>query len=65
MENEITPGVLKGAIGKKVEVLAFGVSYVGILKKVDLEPGTIQIQDSGDYVILEIERIEAFKVLGR
>ncbi len=63
MEVEITPEGLQDAIGKKVEVLAFGMAYAGILKRVDLEPGTIQIRDRGDYVVLEIERIESFKVL--
>ena len=64
MEGEITPKSLKAAVGKKVEVLAFGMAYIGILKRVDLEPGTIQIRDHGDCVVLEIERIENFKVLG-
>ena len=63
MEGEITPEGLKAAVGKKVEVLAFGMAYAGILKRVDLEPGTIQINDKRDYVVLEIERIESFKVL--
>ena len=63
--EEVNPSDLKKNLGKKVEVLAFGIAYVGILKKVDPRAGTIRIEDKEDYVVLEIERIESFKVLGR
>lgn len=56
---------LEKALGKKVEVLAFGVAYVGKIKKVDLELGTIVIEDKNDSAVLEIERIEDFKILNR
>ncbi len=63
IEDEVTPQRLRAALRKKVEVLAFGVAYVGWLKKVDFDEGIIRIEDKKDYVVLEIERIESFKVL--
>lgn len=65
VEDEIDPKQLKAALGKKVDALAFGLSYQGILKKIDLKAGTIKIEDKEDYAVLEIERIESFKVLSR
>ncbi|GEM_PF-1418900 len=61
--TEISNKQLKAALGKKVDVLAFGISYVGILKKVSIDKGVIQIQDGKDFVVLEVERIESFKTL--
>ena len=65
LAEEVTNKKLKEAIGKKVEVLAFGIDYIGILKKVDVQGGMIRIEDKNDYVVLEIERIESFQVLDR
>lgn len=65
MEEELSLEKLKASLGKKVEVLAFGISYVGQLKAVDLHSGTIRIEDKEDYVVLEIERIESFRLLRR
>lgn len=65
METEVSSKSLKAAMGRKVEVLAFGVSYVGQLKKVDIKNGTVRIEDKDDYVVLEIERIEDFRLLRR
>ncbi len=50
-------------IGKKVEIIAFNISYRGTLSEVDLETGTLKIVDGEDFAILEIERIEAFTLL--
>ncbi len=61
--EEVRVSTLKKSLGKKVEVLAFGLVYSGLLKNVDLKEGTIQVEDGKDYVVLEIERIEAFKEL--
>jgi hypothetical protein len=63
--EEVTPSRLRAVLGKRVEVLAFGISYVGILAKVDAKNGVIRIEDKKDYVILELERIENFQVLAR
>ena len=65
MSEEISSTFLKKAIGKKVEVLAFGIIYVGILKKVDRHSGLIRVEDKKDYVVLEIERIQSFKIFPR
>ncbi len=65
VEDEVSPSRLKKAIGKRVEVLAFGISYVGKLTKLDAKNGLIRIEDKDDYVVLEIERVEDFKVLRR
>lgn len=65
MFDEVSPSRLKAVVGKKVEVLAFGVSYVGKLAKVDAKNGLIRIEDEDDYVVLEIERIENFRVVAR
>ena len=63
MTEETTPAKLKKALGKKVEILAFNLSYVGILKKVDAREGLIRLEDKSDYVVLEIERIQSFRLL--
>ena len=65
MQDEVTATKLKTALGKKIEVHAFGVSYVGRLKKVDVKSGLIRVEDGEDYVLLEIERIDQFKVVRR
>lgn len=53
---------LVDAKGKNVEIIAFGILYVGALKRVDLNNGTIQIINGEDQAILEIERIESFRL---
>ena len=59
MHEDITIEKLKKALGKNVEVVAFHVSYVGVLKKIDLKEGTIRIEDKKDHVVIEIERIKS------
>ena len=51
---------LKNLIGKKVEIIAFDISYIGILEEIDFERGTLKIVDQDDFAILEIERVESF-----
>lgn len=63
MQDEVTASKLKIARGKKVEVLAFGVSYVGKLTKVDSKSGLVRVEDGEDYVLLEIERIDRFRIV--
>jgi hypothetical protein len=64
MPDEITVARLKKNIGKKVEVYAFGMIYVGVLKSIDTRHSLVRIEDKVDYVLLEIERIENFHVVG-
>jgi hypothetical protein len=54
---------LLGAKGKRVEVFAFGMAYVGNLNSVDIDHGFITVTDGEDTAMLELERIEYFNVL--
>jgi hypothetical protein len=65
MQDEVSASKLRPAVGKKVEIHAFGVSYVGKLTKVDVRSGLVRIEDGEDYVLLEIERIDHFKIVRR
>ena len=49
--------------GKQIDVIAFGISYVGTLDKVDIENGYIVVSDEEDTAVLELERISSFKLL--
>ncbi len=51
---------LQDFIGQKVEIIAFGISYLGILQEVDYDRGTLRLEDGEDRAILEIERVEYF-----
>lgn len=55
---------LAGAEGKQIEVIAFGISYSGILKKIDIENGFIEIVDDEDTAVLELERISSYRTIG-
>ena len=61
-EDALIRGLLE-AKGKRVEVIAFGIVYTGILKNIDTDNGTIVIADGDDRAVLEIERIESFSQL--
>lgn len=61
-EDALIQGLLD-AKGKKVDVIAFGVSYSGILEQVDIDLGTIIIKDGDDSAFLEIERIESLSIV--
>ena len=61
-EDALIRGLLE-AKGKRVEVIAFGIVYTGILKTIDTDNGTIVIADGDDHAVLEIERIESFSQL--
>ncbi len=51
---------LQDFIGQRVEIIAFGISYLGVLQEVDYDRGTLQLEDGEDKAILEIERVEYF-----
>ncbi len=61
--SEVTLRLLRSALARRVEVVAFGLAYRGRLKKVSHQLGTIEIVDKKDRAVLEIERIESFKIL--
>ena len=60
-ENSLTQ--LKNLIGKKVEIIAFDISYIGILEEIDFEQGILKLTDGDDFVILELERVESFSLI--
>lgn len=45
-------------LGRRVEVVAFGISYVGLLEAVDLQEGLLKLSDKGNYAVLELERVD-------
>lgn len=47
-------------LGKRVEIIAFGISYIGKLDAIDYERGTLKISDEQDCAILDLERVESF-----
>lgn len=59
-EEDVLIQALIDAKGKKVEIIAFGILYSGLLKKVDIDNGTIIIINGDDHAMIEIERIESF-----
>jgi len=62
MEDPMTQQLLS-AKGKRVEVFAFGITYIGELTLVDPENGLIAVTDGEDVAMLEMERIEQFNVV--
>lgn len=60
MDNEKSITKLDSYIGKKIQVIAYGASYVGTLQKVDYEKGFVLLTDGKNVVTLDIERIESF-----
>ena len=55
---------LQDLVGRRVEIIAFGISYLGKLNEVDFDKGTLKIQDGEDFAILELERVESFSLIG-
>lgn len=53
---------LKDYLGRRVEIFAFGISYLGTLDAIDFDEGTLKIVDGDDFAILEIERVESFSL---
>ncbi len=54
---------LKHLVGKKIEIIAFDISYIGILEQIDFEQGILKLIDGDDFVILELERVESFSLI--
>ena len=61
--EEVSLHQIQKSIGRRVEVVAFGTCYAGVLKRYDSKSEMIRIEDRGDYVLLEMERVQAFRVL--
>ena len=62
-EVDVDIDQLLEATGKRVEVVAFDLAYSGTLTEVDVDKGQIRIEDGDDYVVLEVERLQSFRVL--
>lgn len=60
MEIEKSIRKLDEYVGKKVQILAFGTSYLGILKKVDYDKGFLEIKSGNQKMVLDLERVESF-----
>jgi len=60
-ENSISR--LQDLVGKRVELIAFNISYQGILDSIDNEKGVLKLINKEDYAVLELERIEAFSII--
>lgn len=54
---------LMESLDKQIDVIAFGISYSGTLKKVDVENGYIIVEDEEDTAVLELERITSFRLI--
>ena len=63
MQEDYSITRIQDFVGRKVEIIAFDISYMGILQEVDLDRGTLKIVDGDDFAVLEIERVESFSVL--
>lgn len=61
-DDPLMQGLLT-AVGKRVEVFAFGITYIGKLRSIDYENGVILLTDEEDNVTLELERVESFNVV--
>ena len=63
MLKDIDPQEIRAAVGQRVEVMAFGIPYVGLLERYDEEAARLQIRDGDDVAMVEQERIEEFRVV--
>ncbi len=63
VEEDALIQALVDAKGKRVELIAFGIPYAGVLEYVDVEDGIIAVADGEERAVLEIERIESFSLL--
>jgi len=61
MEKSITK--IEDYVGKKVQVIAYGASYVGRLLKVHIDDGYLIISDDNDRVTIELSRVESFTLV--
>lgn len=62
IEEDALVQALIDAKGKRVELIAFGISYAGILEQVDIDTGTVVVADGEDKATIEIERIESLSI---
>lgn len=63
IEEDALVQALLDAKGKRVELIAFGIVYNGILREVDIDNGTVVVTDGEDKAMIEIERIESLSIV--
>ncbi len=61
MEKSISG--IASLVGSKVQIIAYGISYVGLLQSIDHERGVLELCDGKDTVTLELERIEKYSLV--
>lgn len=60
LELESSIHYLDRYVGKKIQIIAFGISYLGVLKKVDYDRGFLVLVEGPDKVTLDLDRVESF-----
>lgn len=60
MEIEKSIRRLDEYVGKKVQILAFGTAYLGVLQKIDYDKGFLEIKSGKQKLVLDLERVESF-----
>lgn len=61
-EDDLISGLVHSR-DHSVEIIAFGITYTGVLKEINVEHAYVVIQDGDDDATLEFERIESFRLL--
>ena len=54
---------IKQAIGKRVEIIAFGIPYLGTLKRFNQKEARLVVQEGEDVAEIDLDRVESFKVI--
>lgn len=54
---------IEDCVGKKIQVIAYGASYVGRLLKVHVDDGYLIIADDSDRVTIELGRVDRFVLI--
>lgn len=62
IEEDALVQSLVAAQGKRVELMAFGIIYGGVLEQVDIDNGTVVVTDGEEKAMIEIERIESLSI---
>ncbi|MBU4484748.1 hypothetical protein KKA47_04950, partial [bacterium] len=60
-DDPLIQKLIKGK-GKRVEIVAFGISYVGILEILDEDDGVAIVSDGHNEAMIELERIDSVTV---
>jgi hypothetical protein len=60
MQTEKSISRLDDLLGHRVQVIAFGASYLGVLKEVNYDQGFLVIHSHGQDVTLDLEFVDSF-----